>query len=232
MSFGNVKREMLRKETMMPRKAKARLLYSTVSTSERVAGLGVKGALIFTWLLAHCDDQGRYAGSAKRIKAEVVPMLDDISVEDVEKALEDMKKAKPPLILQYSDDRYGELIQIADWWEFQNGLRFRNPSRHPPPEGWRDDVRQPPARDTEGKFISSGQRTRLEDGVMNMLQGRGGEDFDIKRLASELHQPQDAIAQVIEKLYRDRRIRAVDGETWQLVAPPFRSEGAHFDAVS
>jgi len=51
----------------MAGKAKARLLYSTISSSERVSELGVKGALVYTWLLAHCDDQGRFAGGAKEV---------------------------------------------------------------------------------------------------------------------------------------------------------------------
>ena len=53
----------------MPRKAKARLLYPSISTSERVSNLGAKGALIYTWLLAHCDDQGRYAGGVRKVRA-------------------------------------------------------------------------------------------------------------------------------------------------------------------
>jgi len=135
----------------MPRKARARLLYSTVSTSERIAGLGPKGALIYTWLLAHCDDQGRYAGSARRIKYEVVPMVDEITIDDVEKALGQMEKAK--LIECYADGET-QLIQILDWWEFQSGLRVRHESRYAAPNGWKDRVKLPvnQHRDNMGRF--------------------------------------------------------------------------------
>jgi len=134
-------------------KAKARLIYSSISTSERVASLGLKGALLFTWLLAHCDGQGRYAGSARKVKAEVAPMLDEITVDDVEEALGAMEAAR--LIVRYSDERFGSLMQVADWWEYNAGLRIREPSRYPPPEDWEDDVT---GRDAMGRFVSPGDR--------------------------------------------------------------------------
>ena len=135
----------------MPRKAKARLLYSTISTSERIAELGAKGALIYTWLLTHCDDQGRYSGSPRKVKAEVVPLVDEITIKDVEKALKGMEDAK--LIKCYGDVK-PHLIQILDWWEFQSGLRIRYESRYPAPEGWKDKIKLPPEqqRDRLGKF--------------------------------------------------------------------------------
>ncbi|MGD1118067.1 MAG: hypothetical protein ABR886_01095 [Dehalococcoidales bacterium] len=133
----------------MSRKAKARLLYSTISSSERVSELGAAGALIYTWLLTHCDDQGRYAGSAKKVKAEVVPLIDDIVSKDIETALVAMEENK--LIIRYNDDKT-QLIQIADWWEFQSGLRFTSASRYPTPEGWKDRIKLQPERDTMGKF--------------------------------------------------------------------------------
>jgi hypothetical protein len=135
----------------MPRKAKARLLYHTISTSERVSALGVKGALIYTWLLAHCDDQGRYAGSAKKVKAEVVPLVDEVTVEDVATALQQMEEAS--LIARYADGKT-QLIQMVDWREFQDGLHYYYPSHYPAPEGWKDQIKLPPEqqRDDVGRF--------------------------------------------------------------------------------
>jgi hypothetical protein len=135
----------------MPRKARARLLYHTISTSERVSALGAGGALIYTWLLAHADDQGRYSGSARKVKAEVVPLIEEITNEDVEKALAEMEEAR--LIIRYTKGKT-QLIQIADWWEFQSGLRVRYESRYPAPEGWEDKVKLPPehGRDNMGRF--------------------------------------------------------------------------------
>ena len=55
----------------MPRKARARMLSPTISTSERVNMLSTKAALLYTWLLAHCDDQGRLSADpalARRLR--------------------------------------------------------------------------------------------------------------------------------------------------------------------
>jgi hypothetical protein len=93
----------------------------------------------------------------------VVPLLDDIAIGDVEKALAAMVKSK--LIIRYTDGDM-QLIQIADWWEFQSGLRVRYESRYPAPEGWEDKVKPPPeqSRDNMGKWRMVDTETgELED---------------------------------------------------------------------
>lgn len=59
----------------MSGKAESRLIYNSISTSERVSSLGVKGALLYTWLITHCDTQGRMPGKPKIVKQLVVPLL-------------------------------------------------------------------------------------------------------------------------------------------------------------
>ena len=87
--------------------------------------------------------------------------MDDITSKDVEKALAAMEENK--LILRYADSKT-ELIQIMDWFEFQAGLRIKNPSRYPPPEGWQDNIKLPPeqGRDNTGKY----RRVNIETGEM------------------------------------------------------------------
>ena len=124
----------------MAGKAESRLIYASISTSERVSRLGVKGALLFTWLIAHCDGQGRYAGSERKLKVEVVPFLEDITEDDIDQALSAMEEEK--LIFRYSDRHGRGLIQVLDWWQWQTGLRIKTPSRYEPPpiEGWQDRI--------------------------------------------------------------------------------------------
>lgn len=137
----------------MTGKAKARLIYSTISASERVADLGAKGALIYTWMLAHADDQGRLVGGPQHIKALVVPLIKEITVEDADRALLGMRGEG--LIRLYADPQTGrELVQVTDWWEYNRGLRFAAPSKYPPPDGWVDRVTQ---RDDAGRFQQSHQ---------------------------------------------------------------------------
>lgn len=138
----------------MAGKVKARLIYSTISASDRVADLGIKGALIYTWMLSHADDQGRLVGGPKRIKALVVPLIGEITVEDCDKALLGMRREG--LIRLYPDPHTGrELVQVTDWWEYNKGLRFAAPSKHPPPDDWEDRVT---GRDEMGRFSRSHMR--------------------------------------------------------------------------
>ena len=131
----------------MSGKAESRLIYNSISTSERVASLGVKGALFYTWLITHCDSQGRIPGKPMSLKALIFPLIDDMSVNDIMKSLDNMVEQR--LIIRYKDNKGRGLIQINDWWEYQNGLHYKSPSRYKQPDGWEDQVTP---RDDKGKF--------------------------------------------------------------------------------
>lgn len=136
----------------MPRKARARMLSPTISVSERVNQLSLEAALVYTWLLPHCDDMGRMSGKPATIKGMVVPLRDDITIEHIKRALREMEEVG--LIKLYRESEvypHGSLIiQVVDWWDFQQ-LREPQPSRYPPPEGWQDRVGHQ-TRDELGRF--------------------------------------------------------------------------------
>jgi len=134
----------------MSGKAEARLIYNSISTSERVSSLGVKGALLFTWLITHCDSQGRMQGKPKVIRQHVVPFLDEITVEDVTGVLKLMEDQR--LIIRYEDSKGRPLIQIVDWWDWQSALRYRGASHYEAPPKWEDRVT---SRDDSGKFAKN-----------------------------------------------------------------------------
>jgi hypothetical protein len=131
----------------MSGKAESRLIYNSISTSERVSSLGVKGALLYTWLITHCDTQGRMPGKPKVVKQQVVPFLDDLTVADVAQLLQLMEEEK--LIILYEDKKGRPLIQVTDWWDWQTGLRYRAASHYQAPEGWEDKIT---TRDDNGRF--------------------------------------------------------------------------------
>ena len=147
----------------MPGKAESRLIYSSISTSERVASLGAKGALLYTWLITHCDAQGRFQGSPKVVQQLVVPFIEDITLPDVHEALKLMVEQK--LIKCYKDDNSRPLIQVLDWWEWQTGLKYKASSRYQAPEGWEDKV----TPREQGKFIK-------EDTANGTVNGTGREE--------------------------------------------------------
>lgn len=132
----------------MSGKAESRLIYSSISTSERVSSLGVKGALLYTWLITHCDAQGRIPGKPTIIKQLVVPFIDEVTVEDITEALELMEGEK--LIILYEDKKGRSLIQVTDWWDWQTGLKYKAASHYEAPEGWEDRIT---SRDDGGRFV-------------------------------------------------------------------------------
>ena len=132
----------------MSGKAESRLIYGSISTSERVASLGTKGALLYTWLITHCDSQGRILGKPMSLKALIFPLIEDINLDDIIESFEKMAQQK--LIINYFDDKGKPLIQIADWWEYQTKLLYKSPSRYQAPEGWEDQLTP---RDELGRFV-------------------------------------------------------------------------------
>lgn len=145
----------------MPRKPKARMLWGQISTSPKVNALSLKAALLYTWLIAHCDDQGRMLVDAKAIKGAVCPMRDDIEEEEVLDLLQEMQGQG--LIDRYLVTlRIGgtvkrvPVLQMLDWWEYQSQLSHPRPSQYPPMEGWTDRIGKPQARDEEGRFMGTG----------------------------------------------------------------------------
>jgi hypothetical protein len=130
------------------------MLSPTISTSERVNALSLKSALIYTWLVAHADDQGRLSANPATIKALVVPLREDISQEDVARALSDMEDMG--LVSIYSASEAGgwspsdKVLQLKDWFDFQH-LRDPQASKYPASEDWRDRVGRQ-SRDEQGQY--------------------------------------------------------------------------------
>jgi len=137
----------------MTRKARARMLAPSISTSERVNVLSLKAALIYTWLITHCDDQGRMGSSPGTIKGIVCPLRIDISEDDIRRVLVEMEERG--LIKTYKPEDFTwspiqELLQVLDWWDYQH-LRDPQPSKYPAPRGWQDKVGTQ-SRDEQGRY--------------------------------------------------------------------------------
>jgi predicted transcriptional regulator len=76
----------------MTRKARARMLSPTISTSPRVNAMSLKSVLVYTWLLAHADDQGRLTSNPATLKGIVCPLRNDITEQDIGRALTEMEE--------------------------------------------------------------------------------------------------------------------------------------------
>jgi hypothetical protein len=129
------------------------MLSPTISTSPRVNAMSLKSALVYTWLLSHCDDQGRFAGDAATVKGVVCPLRTDISEDDIKLSLVEMESRG--LIQAYKPEDFAwspiqDLIQIVDWWDYQH-LRDPQPSKYPAPHGWQDRIGAQ-TRDERGRY--------------------------------------------------------------------------------
>jgi len=124
----------------MPREIvrKPRLIYPQIATSLSIAQLSVLAELLFWRILPQADDQGRLPGDPRQLKALACPMRDELTPDKIGELLSELEQAE--LIIQYSNSskRY---IQIAQWWDYQSGMRHIYPSRYPPPDGWQDRVK-------------------------------------------------------------------------------------------
>lgn len=106
------------------------MISKVISISEKVNMLpDIFDMLLFTWIIPHTDDFGRLAGSAAKVKALVVPMLDK-SLREVNESIQRLNDQG--LILWYEAE--GEkVIQIINFEKHQQGLHKRTRSKFPDP---------------------------------------------------------------------------------------------------
>ncbi len=102
--------------------AQRRMISKSISTSKRLSALTTFEALLFTWVIPHCDDFGRMDGNARIVKGIVMPLRDE-TVEEVEAALKTLTKKQ--LIERYNIDDE-EYLQITKWDDHQTFKTDRN----------------------------------------------------------------------------------------------------------
>lgn len=99
--------------------AQRRMISKSISTSTKLADVSNFSKLIFTWLIPHCDDFGRMDGSARLVKAIVVPLLPE-TVDEIEVSLKELTKAK---LIQRYEVEGKQYLEIYKWYEHQT---FKN----------------------------------------------------------------------------------------------------------
>lgn len=88
--------------------------------------------LLFVLLIPHSDDFGRLTGDPFKIKALILPMMDDAKWEDVEQSLAKLHQAELIIWYEVKGEKY---IQINNFEEHQTGLHKRTRSKFPEPPG-------------------------------------------------------------------------------------------------
>lgn len=133
------------------------MISKSISVSRKLAQIAPFPALLFTWLIPHCDDGGNMAGDAFTIKALVVPARPE-TVKEVEAAMEEIVRIGLIERYEVNGEQY---IHIVQWenhqtlrtdratWEYPGKPSGNQPATNRQPAGAEGKVREGKVR--EGK---------------------------------------------------------------------------------
>lgn len=151
-----------------------RFLYPELVASRSLSRCGIVANALWPRLIVQADDQGRMAGDVASILVSCFPkMLDQVTYADVDRALDELKKAGMVIVYRANHEVF---VQLAEWWRWQQGMRRAYPSRFPAPRGWvdveyggTDDPAQTFAKALElGRFVL---RKRYQPGLPAVRRG-------------------------------------------------------------
>src|SRR5689334_20250919 len=113
--------------------SRIRSVHPSICESETMARVSAEAERSFVRLWTYCDDEGRCSDNPKLLKAALLPLHDEVTVEGIEAHLEELKREG--LIERYEVDgrRY---IVVTSWHEFQHPQRAQK-SKLPAPSAKR-----------------------------------------------------------------------------------------------
>ncbi len=110
--------------------ASGRMLRACISESEQVANLTDDTVrLVFLFVLAHADVEGRYSANPLIVKGKVMPLL-DISIDKVKDALLDLDDNGLVYLYEADGKPY---LNFPGWERHQKLRKDRESPRYPPP---------------------------------------------------------------------------------------------------
>jgi hypothetical protein len=103
-----------------------------ISQSRKLSELSNNtGRLIYTWLLAHLDSEGRFSADPAIIKGNVFPRIRLMTKSKIEKSLIEMSNIGLIILYQVDSDKY---LQYTKFREYQNLSKNKEaPSKIPEP---------------------------------------------------------------------------------------------------
>jgi hypothetical protein len=190
--------------------ANRRMLSKTVSTSEKLLllyealqpdGMGEFGQLLYSWLIPHADDYGRFDASPRIIKLRVMPGSDR-PIADFKKAIEAMEKVD--LIKVYGNGKkYLEIIKFEKFQTFRKDRERQEEYPSPTSEevNHANDIPETYQEHTEVR--PNLREGKLREGNASLL--RKEEDFILpsKEEIQNFSEPklEDAIESICKQLY-------------------------------
>lgn len=120
------------------------MISRTISISTKVNKLSDFGALLYTWMIPHCDDFGHLDGEPFTLKAIVCPMR-KCTDNEIDHELEQMEQLK--LIKKYENDgqKYLEIVKFSEYQTFKNDRKREAKYPKPKfPKGEHDGIQKIP----------------------------------------------------------------------------------------
>lgn len=108
--------------------ATRRMLHKKISLSMQVDRLPLPAKLLFTWLIAHADDEGKILGDPKYIKATIVPYM-NWSLKNIRDYLEKMNNEG---LIYYWQQNHEWFIEFVKWNDHQTLQKDRFKSSNLP----------------------------------------------------------------------------------------------------
>lgn len=99
--------------------AQRRMISKSISTSRKLSRVSDFAALLFTWIIPHCDDYGHLDGSPELVKAIVVPLRSK-TVEEIETALKELITIELIYTYRQGEDIYLSIVKWEDYQTFKN----------------------------------------------------------------------------------------------------------------
>lgn len=95
--------------------AQRRMLSKSISTSKKLSKVDLLDALVFTWLIPHCDDFGRMDADPAMVKGIVLPVRSE-TVEQIAISLKNLNNIGLIKIYNVNGE---EFLEIEKWEEHQ-----------------------------------------------------------------------------------------------------------------
>lgn len=156
------------------------MIAKSISTSTRLSEVSTFAALLFTWIIPHCDDYGHMDANPKIVKAMVVPLRDE-SAEDVKKALDELIAVKALTTYEAEGRPY---LQVEKWDYHQTFKTDRPLNRLAPLP---DDEWNPTGNQTETKRKQTAPKGR--EGKGREVKGTEGKEKDPRSSLEYLKKP-------------------------------------------
>lgn len=118
--------------------------------------------LLYLLIIPHSDDFGRLTGDPYKVKALILPMMEEVKFEDVEKSLANLHNAGLINWYELNEDRY---IQIINFDEHQQGLHKRTRSKFPDPPEHSGNFREIPSEQNRTEGNRTEEKGTEQNGV-------------------------------------------------------------------